>query len=352
MDVLVDGELHLYGTVGTDLWGDGFTSKDVISALAQHGRTKDIVVRLNSGGGFASDGVAIYNALDSHRGHKTVYVDGIAASAASVIAMAGDEVVMRKGSIMMIHDPAGITMGSVREHEKTVEALNAIADSIAEIYAEKSGRSVEECRADMVEEIWLKPDKAVELGYATSTVDDAALEPTAFAYSLYKHAPEAVMSSAVKVSKSGKPAGKKATQAVAPIRQLKGDAMAEKEAVAPAAVEVTMSVNEAKVKADEAVKLHKDRCKTILASEEAKGRSDLANYLAFETDISAEAAIQALAKSPKPVAQAASSFAAAMSAVENPKVGPDGQLQVEDDGEIKPRMSLAERAKVQFANRN
>jgi ATP-dependent Clp protease protease subunit len=345
MDVLIDGELHLYGSVGMELFGDGFSAKDVVSALAQHGRNKDIVVRLNSGGGFASDGVAIYNALDSHRGHKTIYVDGIAASAASVIAMAGDEVVMRKGSIMMIHDPAGFTMGSVRDHEKSIEALNAIADSVAEIYAEKSGRSVEDCRADMVEEIWLKPDRAVELGYATSTVDEAALEPTAFAYGLYKHAPEAVMSSAVKVSKSGKPAGKKATQTVATLRQLKEKSMPDTEAVATAAKEVTMS-------ADDAVKLHKDRCKTILGSEEAKGRSDLAHYLAFETDIPAEAAIQALAKSPKPVEAKTSSFELAMASARNPDVGPDGQLQADDDGEIKPRMSLAERAKVQFAKRN
>jgi ATP-dependent Clp protease, protease subunit len=345
MDVLIDGELHLYGSVGMELFGDGFSAKDVVSALAQHGRNKDIVVRLNSGGGFASDGVAIYNALDSHRGHKTIYVDGIAASAASVIAMAGDEVVMRKGSIMMIHDPAGFTMGSVRDHEKSIEALNAIADSVAEIYAEKSGRSVEECRADMVEEIWLKPDRAVELGYATATVDEAALEPTAFAYGLYKHAPDAVMHSAVKVSKSGKPAGKKATQTVATPRQLKEKSMPDTEAVATAAKEVTMS-------ADDAVKLHKDRCKAILGSEDAKGRSDLAHYLAFETDIPAEAAIQALAKSPKPVEAKTSSFELAMASARNPDVGPDGQLQADDDEEIKPRMSLAERAKVQFAKRN
>jgi ATP-dependent Clp protease protease subunit len=346
MDVLVDGELHLYGTVGMDLFGDGFSAKDVISALAQHGRNKDIVVRLNSGGGFASDGVAIYNALDSHRGHKTIYVDGIAASAASVIAMAGDEVVMRKGSIMMIHDPAGFTMGSVRDHEKSIEALNAIADSVAEIYAEKSGRSVEECRADMVEEIWLKADKAIEMGYATAIVDESALEPTAFAYGLYKHTPEAVMASAVKVSKSGKPARKKATQTVATNQPLEEKSMADNEAVASAAKEVTMS-------AEDAVKLHKDRCKAILASEEAKGRSDLAHYLAFETDISAEAAIQALAKSPKPVEAKASSFEMAMSSVRNPEVGSDdGQLRAADNGEIKPRMSLAERAKIMHAKRN
>lgn len=345
MDILVGGELHLYGNVGMDMFGEAFTSKDVISALAQHGRNKDIVVRLNSGGGFASDGVAIFNALDSHRGHKTIYVDGVAASAASVIAMAGDDIIMRKGSIMMIHDPAGFTMGSVRDHEKTIEALNAIADSVAEIYAEKSGRSVEECRADMVEEIWLKPDKAVELGYATSTVDEAAIEPTAFAYGLYKHAPEAVMSSAVKVSKSGKPSRKKATMVVADARQSEEKSMADNEAAVPAVSEVKMS-------ADDAVRLHKDRCKAILGSEEAKGRSDLAHYLAFETDIPAEVAVQALAKSPKPVEAKASGFEAAMASARNPDVGPDGQLQAGDDREIRPAMSLVERAKLQFPKRN
>lgn len=107
--------------------------------------------------------------------------------------------------------------------------------------------------------------------------------------------------------------------------------MADEKAVATAAGEVTMNANEAKAKADEAVKLHKDRCKTILASDEAKGRSELANFLAFETDITAEAAIQALAKSPKPVEAKApepivkqSHFEAVMASTRNPDVGPDG----------------------------
>jgi ATP-dependent Clp protease protease subunit len=192
-DILKDGELYLYGTVGADLWGDGFTALDVVDALAEVGRGTDVSVHLNSGGGYASEGAAIYNALAAHRGHKTIYVDGIAASAASLVAMAGDQIVMRKGSVMMIHDPAGITIGSAADHEKSIESLNALANSFADIYAEKSGKTVKEARADMRSEVWLTGQQAVEQGYATHLVEAEAIEPTMFGYHLYQHPPSYVM---------------------------------------------------------------------------------------------------------------------------------------------------------------
>lgn len=339
-DLLVDGELMLYGTVGDDLWGDGFTARQVVTALAEVGRGNDVVVRLNSGGGYATEGAAIYNALAAHPGHKTIYVDGVAASAASLLAMAGDQIVMRKGAVLMIHDPASITLGTAADHAKSIESLNALADSFADIYASKSGRTRDEARADMREEIWLTADQAVERGYASAIIEAEAAEPTMFAYHLYSHPPKAITAKA-DVSKPSKAARVKAAAAVAP-QSPKETPMANQDAVAQAA-------EQARAQANEAVTAHKERCKAILSSGEAKGREDLAHHLAFETDITAEAAIAALGKAPKALAEpapAANRFEAAMAAVGNPNVGPDGPAQMGGDS-YKPG-TMAEKMRRQL----
>lgn len=199
MPAIVNGnELVLTGAVGDDMgwgWGDCFTATDVILALAQMGNTRDIIVRLNSGGGIATEGSAIHSALTRHQGKKTIVVEGIAASAASIIAMAGDEVVMALGAILMIHDPAGFTVGTIVDHEMQIAALTALGDAMASIYAAKSGQSVENCRADMKAEIWLKPEDAIAKGYADRIDGDRQdePEPVAFNYRMYQHAPAPIL---------------------------------------------------------------------------------------------------------------------------------------------------------------
>ena len=185
-DLIVNGELLLYGFVGDD-W-DGFTAASVIKALAML-RGKPVNVRINSGGGYVSDGVAIYNALKGHDGEVTVYVDAMAASAASVIAMGGSKVVMRKGALMMIHDPLVMTVGNKKDHEKSLELLEVTADAIAGIYAAGTGRDIEEIRAEMKEEIWLTSAMAIERGYADAE-EGEAVEASAFDYRIYAKAPE------------------------------------------------------------------------------------------------------------------------------------------------------------------
>ena len=205
MPALVTGnEIVLSGTVGDLYWGESFTSSDVIVALAQVGRGQDVVVRINSGGGIATEGSAIHAALAAHTGKKTIIIEGIAASAASVIAMAGDEIVMAMGALMMIHDPSGFTFGTVTDHELQVKALTALATAMAGIYAERSGKTADEARADMRAELWMSPEEAVAAGYADrvqtraasaaeggeTEIIDADREPTAFDFRLYQHPPE------------------------------------------------------------------------------------------------------------------------------------------------------------------
>lgn len=198
MSVIVNGnEIVLSGTVGDLYFEDCFTASDVIVALAQVGDASDVTIRLNSGGGIATEGSAIHSAISRHSGRKTIIVEGIAASAASTIAMAADDLVMSLGALMMIHDPSGFTFGTVKDHELQIEALTALGNAMASIYAAKSGRTLAVCRADMEAEIWLTADKAVEMGYADRALgavnDNEQPEPTAFNYRAYKNPPERIV---------------------------------------------------------------------------------------------------------------------------------------------------------------
>lgn len=189
MDVLSGEDIILYGAVGESFFEPGFTARDVINALAKR-KGKDVSVRINSGGGYSDEGVAIYNSLKAHNGKVTVYVDGIAASAASLIAMAGSEIVMRTGSTMMVHDPMMISVGNADDMAKAIEQLNACANSMADIYADKTGRKATEIRAEMREELWLTPDEAIAKGYADRRDSEEAIEASAFDYRAYAKAPE------------------------------------------------------------------------------------------------------------------------------------------------------------------
>lgn len=190
MAVYENGELVLYGFVGENYWDEGFTAREVISALAEHGRDNDLTVRLNSGGGYTDDGVSIYNALTAHKGRVRIEVDGVALSSASLIAMSGDDIVMKAGSLMMIHDPATITVGDAGDHETAVGRLNKLGDLMASIYAERSGKTAEEVRTAMKDEIWLTADEAVEQGYATETEAAKAKAVASFDYRIYAHSPQ------------------------------------------------------------------------------------------------------------------------------------------------------------------
>jgi ATP-dependent Clp protease protease subunit len=314
--LLVDGELYLHGDVGDSFWGEGFTSQQVIMALAEHGRDHDLKVHINSGGGFATEGAAIYALLSSHRGHKTIYVEGIAASAASLIAMAGDDVVMRDGSIMMIHDPAGFTMGNSKEHAKQIEALEALANTYADVYATRAGIEIEEARQHMTDEVWLKPEDAVSMGYADRVQRGKVAEPVAFAYHLYKHAPDFVLQhDKPEPDRGKKPVRKKAERAALPLM------MAKKE---------PQMAGEPK---------SGDQIEAIIDCDEAKGREALARRFAFKTTMAVDDVKAFLAAAPKeepkalvpapaattsaPQGQIDRGFEAAMRKAGNPVIGPD-----------------------------
>lgn len=291
MPVLVDGELLLYGYVG-DAWWDGFTAREVLEALAELGRGADITVRINSGGGIADEGIAIYNALRAHRGQVAVEVDGIAASAASIIAMAGDTITMRRGALMMIHDPAGWADGTEADHRKAAEVLNKLGDLMAGIYADVSGDDATAVREEMRGELWLTGPEAVERGFATGTDEAEATEVAAFDYRAYAHAPERLVALADARRWVAGPLRRRAETTAQPTIQ-KQETMMTATTPAPAADNKDGPAPGAAVQptaSDE-----RGRIKAILGSEDAKVLPTLAEHLAFETGMTAEAAVSLLA---------------------------------------------------------
>ncbi|WP_298981548.1 head maturation protease, ClpP-related [uncultured Roseibium sp.] len=288
MAVYVNGELVLYGFVGDNYWDEGFTDREVLAALAEHGSGNDLPVRLNSGGGYVDAGRAIFNALKLHEGTVTIYVDGIAASSASLIAMAGDKIVMRSGSIMMIHDPATITFGTADDHEVSKQALERMGQSFAETYAARSGQNVDDVRTAMKATTWMTAEEAVEAGYADEADESAAKMVAAFDFRAYANAPSDLTDLSKKRGWTFE-ASRHAASA-APTSQ-KETEMADKPKADGTSVDVAQVTAEATAAANE-------RVQAILGSDEAKGREAQAQHLAFKTQMTAEDAIAVLASAP------------------------------------------------------
>ena len=183
-------ELYIYGTIGEDFFGESTSAESVRDQLAEIGSDEPVNVRINSGGGDAFAGVAMRSLLERHNGPVDVTIDGLAASAASIVAMAGESIAMSHGSMMMIHEPWTFTIGDRAEHERTIGLLDKLTESLANIYSERSGQSAEAMRGLMAAETWFTAEEAVEAGLAThaSQAEAAAWLGTS-CFARYKQAP-------------------------------------------------------------------------------------------------------------------------------------------------------------------
>lgn len=163
--------LTLSGPVAqTSIFADEtINSRDIAEALDDV--DKDVLIRLNSPGGDAFQGIEIYNYLKSHLSHITVEVTALAASAASIIAMAADELVMSKGASLMIHEAATIAIGNKADVKKTLNALETVDASILEIYKDKTGLGDKEIEQLMTAETWFTAKDAVDKGFADKLKD-------------------------------------------------------------------------------------------------------------------------------------------------------------------------------------
>lgn len=133
----------------------------------------DVTVWINSPGGNVFAAAEIYTMLKDYKGSITVKIDAIAASAASVVAMAGDVVQMSPVAMLMIHDPSTVAMGNTKDMEKAIEVLNEVKESIINAYASKSGLSHARIANFMSNETWMNAKKAVELGFADEVLFEA-----------------------------------------------------------------------------------------------------------------------------------------------------------------------------------
>ncbi len=149
----------------------------------------EINVRLNSRGGMVFEGIAIYNALRLHKASIHVTIEGLAASIASVIAMAGDTVTIAENAMMMIHNPYGWAQGDAEAMRKTADIMDKIADSIAVSYTARTGKSLEEMKALMESESWFTATEALELGLVDQ-IDEPVKAAARFDLSMFTNAPE------------------------------------------------------------------------------------------------------------------------------------------------------------------
>lgn len=181
-------ELLIYDEI--DSWF-GVAAEQLARDISALDDTRELVVRINSPGGNVYDGVAILNSLRGHPGKVTVVIDGLAASAASVIAMGGDEIVMNRNSELMIHNGHGVAMGGAEDMRRMADRLEAVNANLATIYAERAGGTPEDWRAVMAAETWYSAEEAVAAGLADrieTGAADARAVAAKFDLSIFAHA--------------------------------------------------------------------------------------------------------------------------------------------------------------------
>lgn len=163
--------VHIYGTIGDSWWGESTTKEDVISSLSEEDGD-EVIVAINSHGGNLWDGLAIKRILERHDAKIIVEVDGLAASAASIIAMGADEIRMPRSSFMMVHNARGISMGDHNDMRDAAEELEKINGGMVHVYG-RSDVEEDELKQMLDDEEWLSADDAVALGFADVIIDDA-----------------------------------------------------------------------------------------------------------------------------------------------------------------------------------
>lgn len=160
-------DIYIYDEVG----GWGISARRFTEDLISLGNLSHINLHIHSPGGEVFDGIAIYNQLKNHSATITVYIDGLAASMASVIAMVGDTVIMPKNAMMMIHKPWGVSWGDANDMREYADLLDKLENVLIPAYVAKTGKTTEEITAMLEQETWLDGDECVEHGFADKVIE-------------------------------------------------------------------------------------------------------------------------------------------------------------------------------------
>ena len=186
-------EIHFYGEIASgEAFGDEITPKAFLEDLDEAKGAKNLDIYINSGGGDVFAGFSIYNMIKRTGIPTTVYVDGLAASAASVVAMAGDRIVMPKNSVMMIHNAWCGGRGNAKDLREQAEKLDRIDGQIAQIYSDRTKKPIEEVKALMEAETWMSADEAFANGFCDEIEENkmVALALGEEFKGMYKNMPE------------------------------------------------------------------------------------------------------------------------------------------------------------------
>lgn len=179
-----EASISILGVIGEDFWGEGVSSKRVAAALRYIG-DKPVTVNINSPGGNFIEGIAIYNMLRQHPHAVTVKILGVAASAAAIVSMAGDEIQIAKAGFLMIHNTQLLTEGDRNDFAELTETLRIFDNALAGLFADRSGNKPDEVAAWMDAETYFDGPAAIDAGFATAllpgdaVVEEKTTQPTA-----------------------------------------------------------------------------------------------------------------------------------------------------------------------------
>lgn len=161
-----DNSIGIFDVIGSDYYGEGVTSKRISAALRSIGPETPVTVNINSPGGDLFEGLSIYNMLREHKGQVTVKVLSLAASAASIIAMAGDEIQISRSGFLMIHNSWVLAMGNRHDLTAVADYLAPFDQAMADIYAVRTGLDISKAEAMMDAETWIGGTSAIDQGFA------------------------------------------------------------------------------------------------------------------------------------------------------------------------------------------
>lgn len=186
-------EVYIYGVIGGDWFGEGITAKQVADDLKALGKVKTIDVRINSEGGNVFDGKAIYSLLVENKATINVKIDGLAASAASFIAMAGNKIEIAEGAFVMIHDAYGVSFGRAEDMRKYADLLDTVNVTIREVYSARTKQSDKTINQWMKDETWFTAKEAVDKGFADSMTENLKVAASLAHPDRFKNLPSALL---------------------------------------------------------------------------------------------------------------------------------------------------------------
>lgn len=206
-----DRVLEIYGTIAEESWFDDDVTPKLFYEELFSG-TGNITIWINSPGGDCIAASQIYSMLMDYKGDVTVKIDGLAASAASVIAMAGTKVLMAPTALMMIHNPATLAMGDHEEMKKAISMLDEVKESIINAYEIKTSLARTKLSHLMDSETWMNANKAIELGFADGIIEDEKKSTSIPAYAFSRKTVAVNLLNKLKekepVAKTTKPTGR------------------------------------------------------------------------------------------------------------------------------------------------